>query len=31
VAHARPLSLWRLADAAAAAAWLAAHPPLTAD
>lgn len=27
-AHARPLSVWRLADAAAAHAWLAAHPPL---
>lgn len=27
-AHARPLSVWRLADAAGAAAWLAAHPPL---
>lgn len=25
-AHARPLSLWRLADAAAAVAWLTAHP-----
>jgi hypothetical protein len=25
-AHARPISLWRLADAAAALAWLAAHP-----
>jgi len=30
-AHARPLSIWRLADAAAALAWLASHPPLTAD
>ena len=30
-AHARPLSLWRLADAAAAHAWLAAHPPQPAD
>lgn len=28
-AHARPLPVWRLADAAGAAAWLAAHPPLT--
>ena len=28
-AHARPLSVWRLADAAAAVAWLADHPPLT--
>jgi hypothetical protein len=26
-AHARPLAVWRLADAAAALAWLAAHPP----
>lgn len=26
-AHARPLSLWRLADDATAFAWLAAHPP----
>ena len=26
-AHARPLSLWRLADADAALAWLDAHPP----
>ena len=25
IAHARPLSVWRLADAAGAAAWLAAH------
>jgi hypothetical protein len=24
-AHARPLSIWKLADAAGAAAWLAAH------
>jgi hypothetical protein len=30
-AHARPLSVWRLADAAAALAWLAAHPPIPAD
>jgi hypothetical protein len=30
-AHARPLSVWRLADAAAAVAWLAAHPPITTD
>ena len=30
-AHARPLSVWRLADADAAAAWLAEHPPLTVD
>jgi hypothetical protein len=30
-AHARPLSVWQLADAGAALAWLAAHPPLTAD
>lgn len=30
-AHARPLSVWMLSDAAAALAWLAAHPPLTAD
>lgn len=29
VAHARPLSVWQLADADAALAWLAAHPPLT--
>lgn len=28
-AHARPLSVWNLADAAGAADWLAAHPPLT--
>lgn len=27
-AHARPLTVWALADAAGAAAWLAAHPPL---
>lgn len=26
VAHARPLGVWSLADAAGAAAWLAAHP-----
>ena len=31
VAHARPLTVWRLADAARAAAWLAAHPPLSTD
>lgn len=31
IAHARPLSVWRLADAAGAAAWLAAHPPINAD
>lgn len=31
VAHARPLSVWRLADAAAAHAWLATHPPLPAE
>ena len=31
VAHARPLSVWRLADAAGAVAWLAAHPSITAD
>jgi hypothetical protein len=31
VAHARPLSVWRLADPAAAAAWLAAHPSTTED
>jgi hypothetical protein len=30
-AHARPLSVWQLADAAAALAWLAAHASLTAD
>ena len=30
-AHARPLSLWRLADADAALARLAAHPPTPAD
>ncbi|TPW00841.1 MAG: hypothetical protein FD124_3890 [Alphaproteobacteria bacterium] len=30
-AHARPLTQWQLADAAGAAAWLAAHSPLTAD
>ena len=30
-AHARPLSVWRLADVDAALAWLAAHPPLPAD
>jgi hypothetical protein len=30
-AHARPLSLWRLADADAALAWLDAHPPTPAD
>jgi len=30
-AHARPLAVWRLADAAAALAWLAAHPPLSTD
>jgi hypothetical protein len=30
-AHARPLSVWQLADADAARAWLAAHPRLTAD
>ena len=29
-AHARPLSVWQLADADAGAAWLAAHPPLAA-
>lgn len=31
IAHARPLSVWRLADAAAALAWLADHPPILAD
>lgn len=31
IAHARPLTVWRLADAAAATAWLAAHPPLPVD
>lgn len=30
-AHARPLGVWRLADAAGAVAWLAAHQMLTAD
>lgn len=30
-AHARPLSVWTLADADAARTWLAAHPLLTAD
>jgi hypothetical protein len=30
-AHARPLAVWRLADAAAAHAWLAAYPPTPAD
>ena len=30
-AHARPVSVWQLADADAALAWLTAHPPLTAD
>jgi hypothetical protein len=30
-AHARPLSVWHLADTTAAVAWLAAHPPLNAD
>jgi hypothetical protein len=30
-AHARALSVWQLAEGAAALAWLAAHPPLTAD
>lgn len=29
VAHARPLPVWRLADATGAAAWLTAHPSLT--
>jgi hypothetical protein len=28
VAHARPLSVWQLADAAAAVAWLASNPPI---
>ncbi len=28
VAHARPVSLWRLVDAGAAADWLATHPEL---
>lgn len=28
IAHVRPLSVWRLADAAGAVAWLAAHPHL---
>lgn len=31
VAHRRPLAVWRLADAARAAAWLADHPPLPAE
>jgi hypothetical protein len=31
VAHARPLAVWALVDAAAALAWLAAHPPIPAD
>jgi hypothetical protein len=30
-AHARPLSVWRLADADTAMAWLAAHPPPIAE
>ncbi|MFO0842095.1 MAG: hypothetical protein U0797_06790 [Gemmataceae bacterium] len=29
--HCRPLAVWQLADAAAALAWLAAHPPIVAD
>lgn len=28
VAHARPLPIWRLADPAAAVAWLATNPPI---
>lgn len=30
-AHARPLPVWKLRDAAAAHAWLATHPPLNTD
>lgn len=30
VAHCRPVTVWTLADRAAALAWLAAHPPITA-
>lgn len=28
-AHARPVSIWRMADASKAERWLATHPPLT--
>jgi molybdopterin biosynthesis enzyme len=31
VAHARPLTVWRLTDPAAAVAWLDAHPPILTD
>lgn len=31
VAHARPVRVWRLADRAAALAWLAARPPIITD
>ena len=31
VAHARPLTVWRLINVDAALAWLAAHPPTPAD